>query len=1180
MKIRKILLTSIFIFVAIACLACVYGCVQSNKNARYIISFNTDGGSEVDSIILNAGDSIVLPDAPVKEGYVFLGWFSDRACTREVNVNLFKARSNMTIFAGWESVETYKHAITIASSSQGKIMLYEPGEPKASMGTEVSVRVVANADYEVSRVYAVGNNDGETIEAKPDSAGTIFSFEMPKEPVTVYVDFALKTFTVSISSDTENGTVILSTAAAKRGETVLLQYIAAFGYKFKAAYVTYSNVVNAPIENGSFVMPADNVSVKAVFEKIDSSTVYSVTTSFETGGVLKAYSEYAAEGEYVYYSVDSDDGYLLEKVTLSYGGEEFILEERYFLMPASDVVIKAYFCMPDGEERYYTVEISGNNFGSVFLEAEDNKFAAGEKVELIISPAPGYEAAGISVNGVYAEGTSFFMPECDVVVAADFRFKGYSVSFAEQYSGYSVTGAPEYALPGSRVTFDVAPFGNVAVNSVTVLYGNDEEEHEIVPVQGCLYRYSFIMGSDNAVITVYTAGSNKKYAVTIALTEGGSVTANGVSEAAAGNVVGLTFSPDDGYRLKEDGFIAEYTDEKGETHKALSASGSFIMPAYDVIVYAEFEKVYDVIAYIGDDLNVLPSVSQAAPGETVTFTVVAHDDDIVADSMFVSLTVSGKNVDIGNALVYVLPPIDASVPAVVYINKPEYTELNTANSYYLYLESGAGGSVSANFSSGARVPEGEEIYLSVSADDGYVPAGFTLEYEGRSESVSDVFIMPYAPIGATLRARFEERPASNLTPEGIYELRRDEFFEAGFVLEYFKSASGLSALWNKYPLLGYVTGVLKVRSGYGFDFVVLHVDTLKKAAPIASTAYKILSSENPQCDVDVYIDHNSIVLALNGDASEAYQMLLNGVTVYGDMILYRRADFSYGLYALTAPAEYFTCPSNVNGRAVTYIARGAFAAAGTLKSMALNTVEEIGDFAFEGLEYLGEIDLGMVSKIGKGAFKGCSSLKRFYVSAKNEYFMTDSVGALYAYLSGSSKQLTAYPANSVSVSSYTLYSGTVSIAEYAFYGAKYLINLSYLSTLTEIGDYAFLGAENLSMIYYSNVTGGLANGTADFSQSHSKVTRIGASAFSGTALRIFRLGNVLYLGAGAIEWDGVKDVVVYLNTSEVTAGSGEPIALPDSIDGGTLKVVTGALFNDYRCSETFSYLGSYLKDSI
>ena len=163
MKIRKILLTSIFIFVAIACLACVYGCVQSNKNARYIISFNTDGGSEVDSIILNAGDSIVLPDAPVKEGYVFLGWFSDRACTREVNVNLFKARSNMTIFAGWESVETYKHAITIASSSQGKIMLYEPGKPKASMGTEVSVRVVANADYEVSRVYAVGNIDGETI---------------------------------------------------------------------------------------------------------------------------------------------------------------------------------------------------------------------------------------------------------------------------------------------------------------------------------------------------------------------------------------------------------------------------------------------------------------------------------------------------------------------------------------------------------------------------------------------------------------------------------------------------------------------------------------------------------------------------------------------------------------------------------------------------------------------------------------------------------------------------------------------------------------------------------------------------------------------------------------------------------------------------------------------------------
>ena len=37
-------------------------------NTTYIISFNTDGGSEVQSIILKAGERIVLPDPPTKDG--------------------------------------------------------------------------------------------------------------------------------------------------------------------------------------------------------------------------------------------------------------------------------------------------------------------------------------------------------------------------------------------------------------------------------------------------------------------------------------------------------------------------------------------------------------------------------------------------------------------------------------------------------------------------------------------------------------------------------------------------------------------------------------------------------------------------------------------------------------------------------------------------------------------------------------------------------------------------------------------------------------------------------------------------------------------------------------------------------------------------------------------------------
>ena len=41
------------------------------------ISFDTDGGSNIDSIVIKIGDTISKPDTPTKEGYTFKGWYID-----------------------------------------------------------------------------------------------------------------------------------------------------------------------------------------------------------------------------------------------------------------------------------------------------------------------------------------------------------------------------------------------------------------------------------------------------------------------------------------------------------------------------------------------------------------------------------------------------------------------------------------------------------------------------------------------------------------------------------------------------------------------------------------------------------------------------------------------------------------------------------------------------------------------------------------------------------------------------------------------------------------------------------------------------------------------------------------------------------------------------------------------
>ena len=139
----------------------------------------------------------------------------------------------------------------------------------------------------------------------------------------------------------------------------------------------------------------------------------------------------------------------------------------------------------------------------------------------------------------------------------------------------------------------------------------------------------------------------------------------------------------------------------------------------------------------------------------------------------------------------------------------------------------------------------------------------------------------------------------------------------------------------------------------------------------------------------------------------------------------------------------------------------------------------------------------------------------------------------------------------------------------------FLEKLSYLTTLVEIGDYAFYGAERLSIVCYSNVAVGFSAGTADFEQSQSRVESIGDYAFTGTALSVFRFGKILYLGTGAVSWDGIKDTVVYLNVASVVKTAGTPVILPETASA-TLKIVVGTKLDDYLACEDFAYLKDYL----
>jgi len=71
-----------------------------------MIQFDSNGGSHVSSIVTDGSTSIRMPDDPVKEGYIFAGWYWDNNTFRDLfTVSSLLERglsSNLTVYAKWD----------------------------------------------------------------------------------------------------------------------------------------------------------------------------------------------------------------------------------------------------------------------------------------------------------------------------------------------------------------------------------------------------------------------------------------------------------------------------------------------------------------------------------------------------------------------------------------------------------------------------------------------------------------------------------------------------------------------------------------------------------------------------------------------------------------------------------------------------------------------------------------------------------------------------------------------------------------------------------------------------------------------------------------------------------------------------------------------------------------------
>lgn len=98
----KMSVKSANIMVAVLVAALVLVTVFVVRHNGFTVKFDTDGGSHIDSVKVLHSETVPAVEDPVKEGWRFAGWYTDRDCTRAWDMAADKVETSMTLYAKWQ----------------------------------------------------------------------------------------------------------------------------------------------------------------------------------------------------------------------------------------------------------------------------------------------------------------------------------------------------------------------------------------------------------------------------------------------------------------------------------------------------------------------------------------------------------------------------------------------------------------------------------------------------------------------------------------------------------------------------------------------------------------------------------------------------------------------------------------------------------------------------------------------------------------------------------------------------------------------------------------------------------------------------------------------------------------------------------------------------------------------
>ena len=378
------------------------------------ITFNGNGGSgSMGPVIVKAKTNYILPacgfTAPADQK--FKAW--------EIGGAEYKVGDSYTvdrdteIKALWENsvITPTTYTVTVGNDGNGT----GTATPStAAAGTTITLTATPNKGYHFKEWQVISG--GVTIKddkfLMPDSnveVSAIFEKDAPPVPTE---------FTITVKTD-GNGTASASPDKAVAGTEIRLSATPKTGYHFKEWEVISGGVT---IKDDKFLMPNDNVEVKAIFEKDapPAPTEFTITVTSGDNGTASASHAKAVVGTEIRLTATPNTGYHLKEWQVISGG--VTIENNKFTMPSANVEVKAIFekdAPPAPTEFTITVTSGDNGTAS----ASHAKAVVGTEITLTATPNKGYHFKEWQVisGGVTIKDDKFTMPSANVEVKAIFE---------------------------------------------------------------------------------------------------------------------------------------------------------------------------------------------------------------------------------------------------------------------------------------------------------------------------------------------------------------------------------------------------------------------------------------------------------------------------------------------------------------------------------------------------------------------------------------------------------------------------------------------------------------------------------------------------------------------------------------------------------------------------------------